>query len=386
MPKFLHRSEIVIIQYYFYVKALIYINGDKMIWIKNQDKYSDKLKLIFKTTLTICSIVFAVKFSPQCRDGIINGLSLCMTVLIPSLFVFMVIAQYVANDKVTDLFGRLFSPITTKLLKLPKESSTVLLLSLIGGYPIGARCVATLFDNRLINEEQAKKLSLIAVSSGPGFVLNYLGSALLENTKAGIILFISQIIAFFTVAVLIGRTYKVTNESTKAYKKRYNSGIVEAVESGTKATANMCAMVIAFSALISVFDFLLSDYPVVCDALACFLEVTTACNRICNKYPLYIISFVTGFSGLCVHFQIFSAVKEIRINKFAFFMWRIIQGITASIATYILLIIYPLTDEVFSTVEATHHSNAAPLWGCCALVLTAVCFLNSLSKTKLNRR
>ena len=128
MPKFLHRSEIVIIQYYFYVKALIYINGDKMIWIKNQDKYSDKLKLIFKTTLTICSIVFAVKFSPQCRDGIINGLSLCMTVLIPSLFVFMVIAQYVANDKVTDLFGRLFSPITTKLLKLPKESSTVLLL------------------------------------------------------------------------------------------------------------------------------------------------------------------------------------------------------------------------------------------------------------------
>ena len=357
-----------------------------MIWIKNQENCKNKLKLLFKTALTVCVIICAVKFSPQCRDGIISGLSLCMTVLIPSLFVFMVIAQYVANNKVTFLFESLLYPVTTKLLKLPKESSAVILLSLIGGYPIGARCIATLYKSDLINEEQAKKLSLIAVSSGPGFVLNYIGSALLDNKQAGIILFASQIIAFLVVAVLIGRVYKIKDENTLVLKKHTTSSIVDAVESGTKATANMCAMVIAFSALISVFDYLLCDYPVLCDAVSCILEVTTACNRISHKYPLYIISFAVGFSGLCVHFQIFSSLKGIRVNRFVFFLCRIIQGITASVATYILLIIFPLTDEVFSTVEIVKHSTSAPLWGCCALILTAVCFLNSLSKTKLKRR
>ena len=342
--------------------------------------------LLLKTTLTICAIIFAVQFSSQCRDGIISGLTLCMTVLIPSLFIFMIIAQYVANSRVSHLLSNLLSPVTTKVLKLPKESSSVILLSLIGGYPIGARCVATLLNNHSINEEQAKKLSLIAVNSGPGFVLNYVSCALLNNEKAGTILFVSQLLSFFIIAILIGWIYKVKDENTKVHKSQNSTSIVEAVESGCKATANMCAMVIVFSALISVSDFLLSSYPVLCDAVACFLEVTTACNRICGKYPLYIISFVIGFSGLCVHFQVYSSLKGMRINKSAFFLTRIIQGITAGVITYILLIIFPLTDEVFSTVETTHHSTYSPLWGCCALILTAVCFLNSLSKTKLRRR
>ncbi|MBQ8057231.1 MAG: hypothetical protein IJ275_02720 [Ruminococcus sp.] len=357
-----------------------------MIWIKNQDKHKKHLKTFWSITMTSVCIFGAVKFSSQCRDGIISGLSLCVSVLIPSLFIFMVIAQYVANSRLTDALGRLLSPITTKLLLLPKESSSALMLSLIGGYPIGARCIATLFKNGSINKKQAKKLSLIAVSSGPGFVVNFVGSALLNNKQAGSILLTSQIIAYFVIAVIIGRLYKISDESIVCKTKYNGTTIVEAVENGCTATINMCAMVISFSAIISVCESLLCDHPAISDAVACLLEVTTACNIMCGKYPLYLISFAIGFGGICVHFQVYSALKDIQINKFAFFLTRIIQGITASFITYILLILFPTTSEVFSTVENVETSTTTPLWGCCALILTAVCFLNSLSNEKLKRR
>lgn len=357
-----------------------------MLWIKNQDKIKKIISSFWSVVLTISCIFCAIKFSSECRDGIIRGLSFCVTILIPSLFIFMVIAQYVANSKTATILGKIFSPITTSLLKLPKESSSVLILSLIGGYPIGARCISSLYQNGSINEAQAKKLSLIAVNSGPGFVLNFVGSALLKNEKAGAILLFSQVIAFFIVALIVGRFYKIKDESIATRQSKNKSNIVEAVESGCKATINMCAMVIAFSAVISVCDSVLKDFPTLCDAVACILEVTTACNRMCGKYPLHLISFAIGFSGICVHFQIYSALKSIRINKLLFFLIRILQGITASITTYILLILFPITSEVFSTVEKAQPSTTAPIWGCCALILTAVCFLNSLSNAKLKRR
>lgn len=357
-----------------------------MVWIKNQEKLRKKLSVVWSVVLTGISIFCAVKFSAECRDGIVSGLSLCVSVLIPSLFIFMIIAQYVANSRFADALGKLLSPVTTKVLKLPKECTSVLILSLIGGYPIGARCVASLYENGSINEEQSKKLSLIALSSGPGFVLNFVGSALLKSKQAGVILLISQIVAFIAVAVIIGRFYKIKDESVISKAKKKRTTIVDAVESGCKATVNMCAMVIAFSAVISVIESLLLSYPVLCDVLACMLEVTTACNRMCGKYPLHLISFAIGFSGICVHFQVYSALKGIRINKLLFFFVRIIQGITALFTTYILLILFPITGEVFSTVENVEKSTTAPLWGCCALILTAVCFLNSLNNEKLKRR
>ena len=376
----------ILIHYYFYVKSFIYIIGDKMIWIKNQEKIRKISTTLWSVSLTVLLIFCAIKYSSQCSQGILNGISFCVTVLIPSLFIFMVIAQYVAQSRLSSVLCRLLKPVVTKLFRLPQEGSIVLFMSALGGYPVGARCISSLYESGGINEEQAKKLSLIAVNSGPGFVLNFVGSALLNNKKAGVILLVSQLLSFFIIALIVGRTYKTKYDSTTVRKVNKNANFVEAVQGGCKATINMCAMVIAFCAVISVCDYVLSDYPVLCDALACVLEVTTACNRMCTKYPMYLVSFAIGFSGICVHFQIYSALKDIKINKLLFFFIRTMQGITSALITYILLILFPLTSEVFSTVETAQAESYTTLWGCCALILTAVCFLNSLSKTKFIRR
>lgn len=357
-----------------------------MIWIKNHNEIKKKLKIIFTLFTVVLSIFCAINYSKECSKGVINGISFCVSVLIPSLFLFMIIASYISNSVISKIIGTPFERLATKLLNLPNGSSGVLILSLIGGYPIGARCIESLYLNNKLNEEQAKKLSLVAVSSGPGFVMNYVGEALLNSNKAGVILFVSQIIGFFTTALIIGRCVKIKDDSVVIKQEDSNGSFVDAVEKGCKSTVSMCAMVIVFSAIIEVINKVVISQPLSCDVLSGILEVTTGCNRLSLKYPLHIISAVIGFGGICVHAQVFSALKSVKINKGLFFLSRIIQGITSGFSTYILLILFPISIDVFSSVEKTIPTTKTPLVGSIALILTAVCFLNSTSKINLKRR
>ncbi|MBQ7133426.1 MAG: hypothetical protein IJO20_02920 [Ruminococcus sp.] len=357
-----------------------------MMWLKNEEK----IKSVFKNSLSLCLSVLAIfcalRYSKACSDGVIAGLSLCVTTLVPSLFIFMVIAQYISTRKAIAFISVPLGKIVEKTLNLPKESVSVLILSLIGGYPIGARCVATLYECGKLNHEQARKLSLIAVSSGPGFVINFVGSALLQNKSAGVIVLASELVAFFVVALLVGRFVKVNNESVVVKENRQSTDIVASVESACKGCINMCALVIAFTALVYLCDEVFRNYPSLCKVLSSILEVTTACTILADKYPLYIISAIIGFGGICVHAQVFSALENITINKLLFFLCRTIQGITAGTVTYILLILFPQSAQVFSSVESAKVGTTTSLAGSVMLVLTAICFLNSISKTKLLRR
>ncbi len=357
-----------------------------MIWIKNHNIIKRNIRVFFTLLAVALSIFCAIFYSKECSQGVINGISFCVTILVPSLFLFMIIASFISNSVVSNVMGRPFEKLTAKLFRLPKTSSSVLILSLIGGYPIGARCIESLYINKELNEQQAKKLSLIAISSGPGFVMNYVGSALLNSKKAGVILFISQIIGFLVTAFIIGRCVKIKDENIIAKKTKQNGSFVDAVEKGCKSTLSMCAMVIVFSALISIINKVFIAQPLLCDILSGFLEVTTGCNRLSYKYPLHIISAVIGFGGICVHAQVFSALKSVKINKGLFFLSRIIQSITSGFATYILLILFPISIGVFSSVEKAIPTIQTPLAGSIALILTAVCFLNSISKINLKRR
>ncbi len=357
-----------------------------MIWIKNYNNIKEKAKYIFGAVISCLFIFILLTYSKECSNGILSGLSFCVSVLIPSLFLFFVLSSYLSNSKVLSILSCALKTPCKKILKLPEICSNAILLSLIGGYPIGAKSALSLYQSGNISKEQAQKLCLIAVCSGPSFVINFIGVALLNNKTAGVIILISQFISYIVTAVLNGIFIKTDDNHNCVDTEKSRPNLVEAVESSVKASINMCSMVILFSGVIAVCDKVFECYPTLCDVIAMTLEVTTALNRVSLNYPLPVTSFVTGFASLCVHFQIFSIAKELRLNKALFFLIRILQGIIASITTYILLILFPCPTSVFSSVNNATPSFSTTLVGTLTLILTAVCFLNSLSNTKISRR
>lgn len=358
-----------------------------MIKIINSKNIFEKTKTAM--TLIIITAVFIGLFtySEECKNGIVSGIVLCVSNLVPSLFLYMILASYISGSKISLYVGAVFGKPFEKILKLPKASASAVLLSLIGGYPVGAKCVAQSYKSNLLTKAQAQKLSLITVCSGTGFTINFVGICLFKNVKVGIILLISQLLAYIITATLICIFVKsdITKE-TKYLKLTKKTDFITAVYDGCAATLNMCAMVIVFSSVICVCETIFENTPYIKDVLLLTLEVTTACSKLYTKYPLHVISFAMGFSGFCIHFQIFSILKDVGINKFLFFLYRIIQGICSACLTYTLLIFFPVTADVFSSADSITPQLSTSIAGGMALILTSVCFLNSISISNLKRR
>ena len=134
----------------------------------------------------------------------------------------------------------------------------------------------------------------------------------------------------------------------------------------------------AFSAVIEVVAAVADSRTA--DIISAFLEITTGCDRLCGKAPLYVTAFFIGFGGLSAHCQIFSALGKVRVNPGYFFLFRAVEGIIAMGSAYILLMITPMQTAVFSSSDAPMTAaRPATYAGSGALILAALCFVGSVS-------
>lgn len=344
--------------------------------------YGEKMKRITKILYAAAAAVGiygAIHYSEECNRGITQGISFCIGVLIPSLFLFMVIAAFIVRS---DLAITLTNPLTKlsyALFKLPAASLSAILMTMIGGYPIGGRCTEALYRQGALTQKQAQKTAYIAVSAGPGFVVNYIGLALLNSKRTGMILLAAQMLAVILTGVIIGRGVPCEKTHRPAVKTAYRGNLlIDAVADASKGVFSLCAMVLLFCAVTEVLRSILSSYPQTAALLSGVSEVTTGVNQTAGRYPLWLIAFFVGFGGLSVHFQIFASLKEVHIKKILFFLFRIIQGMIAGLFTYILVSIFPETQAVFSTIEAESAELSGTVWGSAALVLSSLMFLGSV--------
>lgn len=340
-----------------------------------------KGKITLRAAVAVTGIWLALRYSPECYRGIEKGVDFCLGVLVPSLFFFMAASAYLVQSGVVTVICKPFGKLSRILFGLPPEGSAAILLSMVGGYPVGAACAGMMNREGRLSPTEAAKTAYVAVAAGPGFLVSYVGAALLNNPQAGWLLLAAQATAVLLTGVIAGRTVKCEPLLYVSGKRRVRGDLtVAAVRDASKAAFGMCAMVVIFSALIEICDTVV-DEPTVCGYLSALLEITNGCSRISTGVPLYITAFFVGFGGLSVHFQIFSVLGEVPLNKGIFFLFRIIEGIIAMAAAYIYLMVTPMTTEVFNSTPAVPTAaRSATLAGSAALVISGVLFIASISK------
>ena len=337
-------------------------------------------KILIQLLLAAAGIYAALKYPQACTRGIDEGIALCLEVLIPSLFLFMTLTAYLIASGAVTILAAPFNRLSRILFRMPAESMMTVLLSLLGGYPIGAGCAVMLYEEGVISESEAVKTAYIAVAAGPGFLLNYIGRSLLNCPAMGNVLMVSQAVGVLVTGVIVGHTIRSV-PPTRRNDARHTGGnaLVQAVIAAGKATFSMCATVLLFSAVIEVV-LTVSDQRIA-DILAPLIEITTGCRRICGSVPLTVTAFCVGFGGMAVHFQIFAVLKSIRFSKLLFFLIRIIEGIITMATAYIYLMIVPIENAVFSTTtQPLTAGHTATLAGSGALILLSVCFIGATTQ------
>ena len=96
-------------------------------------------------------------YGAEAAEGIRQGIRLCLSSVIPSLYLFLVFADFLA---LTDGGTILFRPfgLLGGLFGVPKGAVPVILLSLIGGYPVGAKMLAQKVRRGQLNPRTAERL------------------------------------------------------------------------------------------------------------------------------------------------------------------------------------------------------------------------------------
>ena len=340
-------------------------------------------------------------------NGAIDGLLFCGNILIPSLFPFMVLSSFLVYSGLSFYISKIFGIINKTLFNLPSITCATVFLGMFGGFPVGARGIRSMLDEKQITEITARQMLYFSVGAGPAFVVFAVGLSMLNSVYYGVLLFCSQLISQIILAIIIGCHYKKKYANTtscyacKSVRVDFSTAIVKSCSDAVTGVLNLCGMVILFSAFMGIIadikldttiqNFLINigiEHSIAKTLLASLLEVTTFCNLAhLNNTPIEFIAFGIGFSGLCVHFQVFSALGNLKFSKKMFFVCRFFQGVISTLLTHIALIIYnptPTTDVFSNLTNAPTQSISTTFLGAMALIFTSICFIFANKLTKRN--
>ena len=131
-------------------------------------------------------IIFSKEAAQEARNGII----LCGSVLIPTLFPMMVITGIAVRTGVFNFLGKLGNKIFLKAFRIDGKYLISAVIGIFGSAPTGAMAVKNLRSENESKDEAASALLLSSVVSF-GFIYSVVGINYLNDPRRGIALFIA---------------------------------------------------------------------------------------------------------------------------------------------------------------------------------------------------
>ncbi len=241
-----------------------------------------------------------------------NGINVCLTTIIPSLFGFMVISTFVINS---NLHVYIFKPlyfVLKHIIRVSSDEFGILLLSLIGGYPVGAKLVIEYISyNRNYSAMYTKKLSYLYCGS-PTFIISIVGIGIFGSVKVGLLVYLSNALACIIYAVLLNIRNEVSSNNENKQKTHLSQDVfISSVLSSGKALFSVCLTVILFTILIQIFKSsgiynYIGIYTT--EIINSIIEISNIRSLSINSLP--IIAAITSFGGICILMQVKMIVKN----------------------------------------------------------------------------
>lgn len=277
-------------------------------------------------------------------DTISYSLNIWVNTLIPSMFPFFVISDILINYNVDDYIPKFIINIIKKSFNISKNGSSIFLLSLISGFPAGARNIKNYYNKGLINIDEANHLILFTHFSNPIFIMSTVAILFLNNIKYGYIILISHYLGNFIIGILIRNKSSIDNKNyTKEkcicqnFSKILISSIKSSIDTLLLILGTLTSFLIVSSFVIKFLNLPLYEGVI----LKGILEITMGLKslsmiNISDIYKVVISSMFLSFGGLSIHLQVISQIVDIDIKYFNFLIARIYHSIISGLISYIL--------------------------------------------------
>lgn len=303
-----------------------------------------------KNKIQVCTIAlvllltgFLLFRSKEISGGIVRAVDLCLYTVLPSLFGMMVVSNLVVSSKIFTKLLSPFSAVTRYLFKLPAKLTSVLLISFIGGYPVGAKIIDGLYRGGEIDLKTAERMLSFCVNAGPAFVISAVSIPIFHNVQVGFLVLAAHLCSNLAVALIggfkAGIPAREISNSRSQEEVSISVRVVASVNSATRSMVIVCSFIIAFSILLTIIELtgfqeglteFLSGWIESQNAealIAGIFEVTQGCSKISGSSPLsvYLLAGITSFGGICVHLQIAALLSGSGIKMKRYFLSRILH-------------------------------------------------------------
>ena len=191
--------------------------------------------------LVLCSVGMLVLIfdGKTALEGIRVGIELCLNTLIPSLFPFFVLSALITGSLTGISLGPL--RLISRLCRMPAGSESLLLVGILGGYPVGAGNIGAAYRAGKLSLADAQRLAVICNNAGPSFLFGVLG-AFFPHVGLLWLLWGIQIAATVITGILLpgSNTGKITLTDAPRV------GITDALSRSIKNMALVCGWVMLF--------------------------------------------------------------------------------------------------------------------------------------------
>ena len=312
-----------------------------------------------------------------CADGVREGLSLAAVQALPALFPFFVVSGLLVRCDTARLSPLLAKPLA-RLYGLPPEAAPALVLGLIGGYPVGAATACALLSEGVLSREAAERVNRFCNCASPGFCIGLVGLGVFGSAQAGAMLYGIHIVSALIVGLFFARTplsalsQRIHNRNRTSFPSLFCASVQQAASTALTVTAFLTM----FSILLRLLspDFALLPYGNVLDGMN---ELTNGLDEltVLRRARLTLASFLLGFGGLAVQFQVRALAEAHDLPVRGLFAAKLLHGTLAAVLTAFLFSLSPAVLTVSSpeltpisvrfryTLAVLFVSALYPIWG-----------------------
>lgn len=290
----------------------------------------------------ICVAMLAAKPDVYVKSSF-EGIKLWAVSVLPSLLPFFFLTTIMSKIGLIAAFSKKAERLTGKIFRCGGISSYAFIMSILSGYPVGAKIISDLSKNGEITQSEATRMSTFCSTSGPLFIIGSVGVGMFGDKRVGYTIIAAHILSA-VICGLIFRFYGKKNETSFLdlnYEKSENL-LYDCVYSSVVSVALIGGFICVFYVLSDIVINLKLTLPIekllylICgdeNSAKGFTIGLIECTRGCkilsaggvNRLSVAFGAASVSFGGVSVIFQSLMFLKSAKVNIGIFILSKIIQ-------------------------------------------------------------
>ena len=268
-----------------------------------------------------------------------EGLTLSARAIVPSLFPFMVLSEIIVASGIGEWLALPLERPLGKLLGLSRTGCSAVVMGLVCGFPVGARCAILSYQKGALDRAECERVLSCSSIPSAAFLISTVGTTLWKNTRFGVLLYICAVFSAILSGFLLYGMQKRRNSNVWSNPKSFPTKIhfetgmfPSAIKNATLNTLLICAYVVFFYTLTGTVEIVLKRFSAsetTHAILSAILELSGGVSAAANIDNRQLAPLLTGaaigWSGLSVHCQMLSLCDGLDLSTRPYLVAKLMQ-------------------------------------------------------------